>query len=722
MAPSRWGASGWASYGTGSVLGDLARLHGTVRVDDGTTHRSYLRIALGGSQTPVLYSEYGDSLKLRIGKTLAANRGWITMERGATYTLSCYMRANRSGTTAILMAILADPTESRYVRDKPLRRVSLGVSWRRYALTFRAAKPYGYIAVGADSGSRARIDVDVTDVQLEQSIGATPYAPHQPVEIGVEPSVSHGVFVAGQAPALVVRAYNHLRVPANVTIRFSATDFDDREIRLAPVTMALHARSSASRSVALPSAWRGFYRIRYTYRTPAGSNDGRMRLAIVPSVPRGDTVLGVNHAFMDGELIRLARKAGVTWYRDWSLKWQDVEPVKGARNWGTCDTQIGRVLREGANVLPLLPPLPSARWASEAPADMPTDGWQGERRRESWAPRDPSNLIAFVSSAVKRYRSRIRVWEFLNEPIYTGYSLPGVGVGKYPGRRYTPADYVVLLRRAAAAMRTADSGCRVIGGAGSGPEHLTREMLDAGILDAIDVMNLHIYPGLRKPESFVPEMDALLRAMDARGGRKPFWITEFSYYGADDLPRRPFVPEPGDWAEERLLPDERTVAQYTVRFLTLMLARGAEKVFLHSGATGTVNAPLMECCLFAATDGAPRKVFPVLAVLTSLLGPHPRFAGERTLGAGSRAVAFETATRAIVIAWSPDAQGISARFPANTKCTDIVGRSLQRPTQRLSPSPLYVLGARGTATRMLRALITKPHPADSEPIHKEDRP
>src|SRR5205085_9215524 len=139
-----------------------------------------------------------------------------------------------------------------------------------------------------------------------------------------------------------------------------------------------------------------------------------------------------------------------------------------------------------------------------------------------------------------------------------------------------------------------DPACKVMGGVASGPGHFTKELMNAGILPLIDILNLHIYPGMRAPEGYLAEMDALLRRMDAHGGRKPIWMTEFSYYGIDDPPRKPFVPG-GGWSEERLL-SERDCPEYTVRFLAVMLSRGVEKVFLHSGASGAVNDPNYECC------------------------------------------------------------------------------------------------------------------------------
>ena len=53
--------------------------------------------------------------------------------------------------------------------------------------------------------------------------------------------------------------------------------------------------------------------------------------------------------------MRLAREAGVVWWRDWSAKWQTIEPTKGQFDWTVADGQIGRVLALNSEVEVLLP-------------------------------------------------------------------------------------------------------------------------------------------------------------------------------------------------------------------------------------------------------------------------------------------------------------------------------------------------------------------------------
>jgi hypothetical protein len=431
-----------------------------------------------------------------------------------------------------------------------------------------------------------------------------------------------------------------------------------------------------------------------------------VRLGVVPRRSGNDSVLGINHAFATPYLIRLAKKAGVTWYRDWTLKWQHIEPSPGVLRWEIGDVQLGRVLREGVQVLPLLPPFPSSDWASEAPPGLPAKGYPGIRLRQAWAPKEPEKLADFVAAAARRYKDRIRVWEFLNEPIFTDYALPGKQVGDYPGKRYTPADYVRLLETAASAIRRADPACKIIGGIAGPPALLTREVIEAGCLRHVDIFNLHPYPGAARPEVYIPEMDRLLSLMDAHGGRKPIWVTEFSYWAADDLPCRPFLPNTWCWAT--LLDSERRCAEYTIRFFTIVLGRGVERVFVHAGSSGLANEWNFECCLFAH-GGAPRKIFPALAVFTELMGPRPAYAGERAFGKTGHCFAFETLNRSVLVLWAEnEGRATTVAVPAVAgECLDIMGGTLL--TRPISPStaPIYVVGPAGKAKELLNTLIER---------------
>jgi hypothetical protein len=92
------GGSGWTSLGRGAGWGNLQRLHGSIETSGGTDGRRFLRIPLGGDNTPVLYFDYLRPVVRRELQALAAGRGWIPVQKGKPHTISCDMRASVEGT------------------------------------------------------------------------------------------------------------------------------------------------------------------------------------------------------------------------------------------------------------------------------------------------------------------------------------------------------------------------------------------------------------------------------------------------------------------------------------------------------------------------------------------------------------------------------------------------------------------------------------------------
>jgi hypothetical protein len=701
------GAGAWASLGQNVGWGNLARLHGRVETGAASHGQSFLRIPLGETDTPVLGFDYYQAVLRRELRPLAAHRGWIAVEQGQPYTLSCDLRASVDGTPAVLAIRTRDPARHPWENTRDLyQSVTLTREWKRYTFTFRPEFPYAFAAVGPSLEKESRVDVDVDAVQVEKGAQATAFVPRRAVEVCVEPNAAGGLFIRGEKASLRLSALNSGDAEATVRFTFSAKDFCDRPVPLEPVSIPLPAGKAATKEWPLPPDWQGFYRLTVTPEQGGAGETRSLKLAVLPRRTSDDSVMGINHAFPDPHLIRLAKLAGVTWYRDWTLRWQQLEPKEGEYRWETGDAQVNRVVKEGAHLMALLPPFPSARWNSEAPAGLPTTGYPGVRLLESWAPKEPARLTEFTAKVVTRYKDRVKVWEFLNEPVHTDYALPSKSRAQsYKGKGYTAADYVALLKPAAEGMRRSDPSCKIMAGMSYGPETLSLEAIQTGSLQNADLFNLHIYPGGRRPESYLQPMDELLATMDRNGGRKPIWITEFSYYAEDDLPRKPFFPAPNSWAEDRFLANERECAEYTVRFFTVMLARGVEKIFIHSGASGSANQANPECCLFEY-GGVPQKVLPAMAVFTELFGPSPRFVGEKRCGSEGFAMAFETDAHSMVVLWSAD-EGVlkPVAVPESARVMDLMGHALKETTVRPGTSPMYLIGAAGEGKKILESVL-----------------
>lgn len=687
------GGSGWSSLGVTTGWGNYAHLYGNIISSSEPDHASFLRIPLGGGRTPVLYFDYYEPIAMPQTRSLVANRGWIRVEPGADYTLSCDMRASEEGIPAVLGIVGRNPEDSEWSQEYQTQDVVLARTWNRYTYTFKPRWRYVFVNAGSNLKEDKRVDIDIDRVQLEKSDHATAFEPASPMETALEPSSLEGIFTKGESAALALRVRSYLLKDTPVRIDFEVTDYFGKKVKLAPVSMVAKSDTVSLKRIPLPKDWHGYYLVKCMVHcsTPVTMLTPTLRMAFVPK-PKSDTFIGINHAFSDDYLVPLASKAGIAWYRDWSLKWEHIQPSPTEWRWDISDTQINRVLKDKVRLMALLPPFPSAEWSSEAPPAAKTTNYPGIRLRQSAAPKDPAKLADFIRSCVAHYKDRINIWEFLNEPIYTSYSLPGREQEGYVGPTYKVADYIRLFKIAADAMRDGDPTCKVIGGMGAGPGDFTQELFDAGFLNVADILNLHIYPGTRAPEAFIPEMESLQRNMDAHGGRKPIWMTEFSYYGVDNLPQVPKVSGGGGWAEERLLQDERQCAEYTVRYMLVMLSHGVEKVFIHSGSSGAVNSPSLECCLFDY-GGAPRKIVPALATLTDLLGSNPKCIKSTTQDSLYTAT-FEMGKSSIAAVWSTGDKPVRIPIPKGSRCLNIVGQELKASSVEASSAPIYLVKIR----------------------------
>ncbi|MDD4872841.1 MAG: hypothetical protein PHR77_19995 [Kiritimatiellae bacterium] len=717
------GSAGWSSLGLGAGYqnawaplidnwGNLAALHGTVEKSQGSHGQSFLRIRLGGEDTPVFNFDYFYPVNRRELQPLAANLGWIEVKPGQPYTLSLDMRASREGVPAAFGVQNEDAGKSTMgAQEEVLENVALTMQWKRYSRTFIPKYHFLFVLAGPNLKKEENIAVDVDAIQLEEGSKAMAFIPRSDLELGIVPSAVAGVFTTGEPAALKVTAFNNASKPARAEIKFNVTDFADKPVEFPAVDLEVPAQAAIEKLVSLPTSWKGFYRILVNYKTGKTEETRLLRLAIVPPRTTRETVVGVNHAYPTKFLIDLAKKAGVSWYRDWSLKWQHIETERGKLQWEVSDPQMKRVGEQGANLMAMIP-FPSADWNSTAPsietlkAESPRYrmGGKGDdqeliyRARWAWMPQEVNELTGFIKAAVGRYKEEVQVWEFLNEPLFTSYSLPDSNVLRTATLKcYVMDDYLKLLKAAATAIRAANPSARIMGGPGMmSSGRYTVPMVEAGILDYIDIFGVHDYPGLAKPETRIQSNDKLLAAMKEHGGVKPMWMTEFSYFGTDDLPRSPFKPIPGLWSETRFL-SEKNVAEYIVRYYTIFLGRGGEKIFLHSGCTGSVNKPGTESCMFA--DGAVRKVFPAVAVFTEIMGSVPKFVGDKTDGSGI-VFAFENGKQATLVLWDPD-EKTTISIPAGVTCLDIMGRTVTGPKVRLTGSPVYFIGSPGKAKELL---------------------
>jgi len=688
------GTDGWSTLGTEARGwgGHLCGLYGDVVSDGAWDGTRCLRIELGPGKTPVAYTDVWPAQKSIHSVLLAANLGWIDAEKGNTYTLSAYMRADRPGVKGAMMF--------RFGQAQRKKEITLTQEWARYEFSVPADGDQMFIAVGPDLSATpdASAVAWIDSVQLEDAVAASRYAPREPVEIGFCSGKSGNVFDVGEKACFTVTASNRTAKAARIVLQRRVIDYFGATVSKGKLTIPASPGATTLGTLPLGITAPGFYTVEVSWESGGVKHSRSLRAAIIRPYAHRDSPFGFNHAPFTERLCRLMMKAGITWGRDWSVNWGHLEPEPGKLNWETSDQQIHRLRDLGMNIVSLLPPMPSSDWASTAPAEVKPTLWQ----RMCYMPKDVTLLTDFMTKAVNHHKPTVRTWEFLNEPVWTGHALPGPP-HKCPGAEYGPADYISLLKKVSPVIKAADPGCTVIGGFSAEPWHFSEEFMTSGALDYVDVYNLHNYPVFRAPETFIPEMRELLALMDKYGGRKPIWITEYSYYAADQKPRTPWVPPTGHWSANRMLEDERQAGDWTIRYSLVMLANGVEKLFYHQASHGPVN-DLMAGLEFAllAPEGEPTKMYVAQAALADILGPKPRYVAavakpEKVNDHSTRRVcgyAFQCGTRAVAALWVTELEAKkwqwTVELPKGAKVFDVVGASVSGHRIGLSRSPIYV--------------------------------
>lgn len=701
------GSDGWLSLGQALEYGgNVAGLYGDIEAGSAPDGSHAYRLRMGPGLTPESYYDCWPPEHVVQGRLLVANRGWIEVTKGRPYTLSAYLRSNRPGTKGILQLNFSD---NALEPVKPLsQQVELTAEWKRYTFTVVAPADSVFAAVGPDTGTDLP-SVSTTfwadAIQLEAGDTATAFEASEPVELGFNTGRYGNVFSVGRPIELEVSAHNNSVTAANVTVKVRLTDYWDHPRPGPTLSLSIPPGATTARALVLdlPS---GFYRAHFSWQADGREHDHRLQFVVIHPYAWDDSPFGLNHGPTTLAACQQIKQAGVTWVRDWSVNWQWAEPRPGVLSFADIDPHIERLRIAGMNVLSLLPSNPSTSWASEAPATVPDKLWY----RLAYAPKDPQLLFNFIATAAARYRSSVTHWEFLNEPLWVpDFCLPRTG-------GYTIATYLKLLKGAAAAIHRANPTAKVLGGLAIQSEiTFGDEFIKAGGLDEVDILNLHPYAGTRLPETFIADMERIRTLMAEHGGPKPIWATETAYYGLDEYPFLPWKPPASHFAANRLLASERQAGDYIVRYSTIMLAYGVEKIFWHEPITGDANNGLNDTeNVFIGPSGIPRKSYVALSILANALGPAPAFAGQWQLPkeiSGQRTdnvygYAFTCGDHSLLVAWATGdgerKETWALSIPGQVSAQDIAGAPLDISKVGLSESPVFIISKTRTAGELLR--------------------
>ncbi len=712
------GTTGWGSltFGLGGWEGNLFRLEGECDARHAKHGRQSLKIAIDAATAPVRWFDYYQPVRDPVQRALAANRGWITVKPGEPLTLSAYLRSESDGTVGQL-AVSEAPDRLSH------RQVRVGPDWKRYEFTFTPAQPFLFVAVGLDleATKRDRAVLWVDALQLERGAKATDYHPRTSVESYVDMDVPGHITDAKEGASLTLLAYNDGDAERTVAGRLDVTDAFAKTVTALTPMLPVPAHGSASQVFKNTACGRfGAFRARWKPEPGSGfvepdpeTKDGvatltTTRLAVIDPTAEfrpGHAPFGFNHAYPWDFLVRSAQRAGVVWWRDWSAKWDTVEPKRGTFDWRIPDAQIGRVADLGGHVEILLP-FPSASWSTSARPEAVAraagrDGSLRSRLPMAYAPKDLGDFGRYAAETVRHYR-RFKTpslrqdalfplyVQVLNEPVYTDYALP-----RQFG--YSVDDYVKLLQVAHDAMKSVDTDVRVVGGTSAGlTSAYTREFITKGGLKGCDVIDLHIYDAARPAETYEEPFRALEELMKAHGDQRPIWITEWGCYADDDPPNMP--QRLGDATMNRCCwPTERAATEHIVKFAAVGFAHGLRKIFFHAGTAGRINGPDAGGVLFEF-GGTPRTMYAGIAAFTRMFNrvSSPLQIVDRH---GLHGYVFSTIDldlrdphhSVVAVAWSSSEKPSRLTIDPAATAVDLMGNTIGERTIELTETPVYLV-------------------------------
>jgi hypothetical protein len=409
-----------------------------------------------------------------------------------------------------------------------------------------------------------------------------------------------------------------------------------------------------------------------------------------------ESPLGFNHAFPYDFLVQSARQAGVGWWRDWSAKWQTVEPEKGKFDFSLADAQIQRVALLDSEVEVLLP-FPSALWCTAARAEevakaAGNNSYLRSRLPVAYAPKDLNDFGRYAAAVARHYKAGgarpITTFQILNEPVYTDYALPQ----KFG---YSLQDYLRILEVAYRDIKAVDRNLVVVGGISANIESgMTRNFVDQGSLKFLDVFDLHMYDPPRPAENYEESFRKLEERMRAHGGPKPVWITEWGCY-ADDDPA--VVPQSvGDVTMNRCKwKNEHSATEHIVKFTAVTFAHGLRKLFFHAGTAGNINGPDAGGVLFEY-GGTPRKMLPGVAALTRIFGSPENFV-QRVEREGLFCYVFRRKSGAVAVAWCGGGKTQAVNLGAKVSAYDVMGNAISGKNLNVDESPFYLVGDKAEA-------------------------
>jgi len=265
---------------------------------------------------------------------------------------------------------------------------------------------------------------------------------------------------------------------------------------------------------------------------------------------------GADFRFRVPTLISYMKAGGVTCTR-LGISWADVEGKKGVRDWAYTDKFVDLLAKNHFEIICCFCTTPE--WASEVK----------EEEKAVFQRRGCSNLIGviapkekyydiledFAAETGKRYKGKIKYYEFWNEP--DGMGMPFIEYdeqGKPRDIKFggDPSVYSELLKRVYRGLKKGNPDCVVSVGGLESKTSFLRGIYENGGKDYFDAVAIHPYSGEGINTHWIDEIRELMVKMGDE--KKPIWITEWGWATKDlekqvsllrksfqEIRKRPFI-------------------------------------------------------------------------------------------------------------------------------------------------------------------------------------
>lgn len=294
-----------------------------------------------------------------------------------------------------------------------------------------------------------------------------------------------------------------------------------------------------------------------------------------PSRPVDRTYFGMHMHRSDAGTPWPAPRFGSWRLWDAYVAWPNLEPKRGQWDFRRLDKYVAMAELTGVKIL--LPLGLTPAWASARPEEKSSYG-----AGNAAEPADLGDWRNYVRTVARRYKGRIREYEFWNEPNVPWTAQGGFFSGSV-------ASAVSLVSEAYAVLKEVDAENRFAAPAAVGDgSHLAwlDRFLAAGGKRCLDVLSYHFYVAERAPESMLP-LVAKVREIASRHGLndRPLWNTEAGWWIAN---REGTKGKSGLVSGWKMLDDDEGAA-YVARALILGWAAGLERYYWYSWDHGNMG-------------------------------------------------------------------------------------------------------------------------------------